>query len=412
MYKNRISISMNRTRWATLVVLTTLLVASLLGGTYAAMASGPFVQIVKTGPATANPGDHIMFTLTIGTYATGVATHVVVWDDLYYASLDRYEIFRREMTPDELATLNAGGAVVIEVPYQVPCDAGGHVLDNDAYAEATFADGTTRFATNDHDVVVPRPDEVDCTPAIDLEKRVNGQDADTPMEAVVVNVGAPLTFKYIVTNTGDAAFFDIEVTDDNETPGDMTDDITIGTIHSLAPGQSKTFTRQAVAEAGLHTDVGTVCGRPSTTSGCEPPVCDDDAANYSAPVGPGVGTPGYWKNHPEAWPVEEITIGGVTHTKDEAIGYMKMEVKNDKTYTMFPALVAARLNVLIGNEDWCIADTIAADDDWMATYGPVGSGVKAGGKDSPWREGEPLYKALDKYNNGDLPCAISRDDLE
>jgi PKD repeat protein len=123
---------------------------------------------------------------------------------------------------------------------------------------------------------------------------------------------------------------------------------------------------------------------------------------------PGTGTPGYWMNHPEAWPVDEITIGGVTYTRDEAIELMKQSTKKDVTHIMFQALVAAKLNVLIGNDDSCIADTIAAADAWMADYGPVGSGVKAGGKDSPWREGEPLYLMLDDYNNG-LLCAPARD---
>ncbi|MCK4731440.1 MAG: hypothetical protein KAT65_03185 [Methanophagales archaeon] len=121
---------------------------------------------------------------------------------------------------------------------------------------------------------------------------------------------------------------------------------------------------------------------------------------------PGTGTPGYWKNHPGAWPVDNITIGGVNYTKDDAIANMSTPDKKDKTYTMFRALVAAKLNVLIGNDDSCIKDTIAAADEWMTEY-PVGSGVKAGGKNSPWREGEPLYLELDKYNNG-LLCAPSR----
>ena len=82
---------------------------------------------------------------------------------------------------------------------------------------------------------------------------------------------------------------------------------------------------------------------------------------------PGTGTPGYWKNHPEAWPVEEITIGGVIYTKEEAIGFMEMP-DGDKTYTIFRALVSAKLNVLIGNDDSCIADTISAADVWMETY--------------------------------------------
>lgn len=105
--------------------------------------------------------------------------------------------------------------------------------------------------------------------------------------------------------------------------------------------------------------------------------------------------------------MDEITIGGVTYSKQEAIDLMDHPTNKDMTYTMFQALVAAKLNVLIGNDDSCIADTISAADEWMATYGPVGSGVKAGGKDSPWRTGEPLYLRLDDYNNG-LLCAPSR----
>lgn len=126
--------------------------------------------------------------------------------------------------------------------------------------------------------------------------------------------------------------------------------------------------------------------------------------------GVGTGTPGYWKNHPEAWPVDEITIGGETYTKEMAIFFMKARVKKDKTFTMFPALVAAKLNVLIGNEDSCIEGTIKDADQWMADYGPVvGSGVKA--SSNAWEMGEPLYEVLDLYNNGKL-CAPSRDAME
>jgi len=134
---------------------------------------------------------------------------------------------------------------------------------------------------------------------------------------------------------------------------------------------------------------------------------EEDPTSTPPPPSCETGTPGYWKNHPEAWPVEEITIGSVTYTKEEAIAIMNTPEKGDKTYTLFRALVAAKLNVLIGNDSGCIQDTIDAADEWMANYGPVGNGVKAGGKNSPWREAEPLYKILDDYNNG-LLCAPSR----
>lgn len=134
-----------------------------------------------------------------------------------------------------------------------------------------------------------------------------------------------------------------------------------------------------------------------------------DAGMYCTPpiTPPGTGTPGYWKNHPEAWPVEEITIGDVTYSKEDAIGNMKNPGKGDKTYTMFRALVSAKLNVLIGNDDSCIADTISEADAWMVEYGPVGEDVR--GNSNAWKCGEPLYEELDDYNNGKLPCASHRD---
>jgi MYXO-CTERM domain-containing protein len=122
------------------------------------------------------------------------------------------------------------------------------------------------------------------------------------------------------------------------------------------------------------------------------------------PPCPGTRTPGYWKNHPEAWPVEEIIIGNVTYTKAEAIELMLMPERGDKTYTLFRALVAARLNVETGNPSDCVQDTISAADSWMVEC-PVGSGVHARGKDSPWRDAEPLYIVLDDYNNGSC-CGV------
>jgi hypothetical protein len=103
-------------------------------------------------------------------------------------------------------------------------------------------------------------------------------------------------------------------------------------------------------------------------------------------------------NHPEAWPVDEITIGGITYTKDEAIALMMQPVKGDKTLTMFPALVAAKLNVLNGcSASCCVQSCIASADAWMAAN-PAGSGVKA--NDAAWQcEGECLYLCLDAYNN-------------
>jgi hypothetical protein len=131
-----------------------------------------------------------------------------------------------------------------------------------------------------------------------------------------------------------------------------------------------------------------------------------DFGFHQLPVtAPGTGTPGYWKTHPDAWPVPGLTVGGVYYTKEVAISWLNL-VGKDKTTTMFSSLVSAKLNVLVGNNDSCVASTITAADAWMATYGPVGKGVAA--SSYAWKVGEPLHRLLDNYNNGML-CAPHRD---
>jgi hypothetical protein len=119
----------------------------------------------------------------------------------------------------------------------------------------------------------------------------------------------------------------------------------------------------------------------------------------------GTATPGYWKNHPEAWPVNSIVIGNVMYPKIVALGILHLP-DGDKRVTMFRALLSAKLNVLNGAEGSCVADDIAAGDQWMITYGPVPRLVKA--NSAAWRMGEPIASRLDAYNNG-LLCAPHRD---
>ena len=126
---------------------------------------------------------------------------------------------------------------------------------------------------------------------------------------------------------------------------------------------------------------------------------------FTEPAGPGTGTPGYWKNHPEAWPVDSIVIGGITYSKSQAIAWMSTPEKGDKTLTVFRHLVSAKLNVLIGNTSGCIDADIATADAWMAVH-PVGS--KVGGGSAAWAEISGVAGRLDDYNNGRL-CAPHRD---
>ena len=131
---------------------------------------------------------------------------------------------------------------------------------------------------------------------------------------------------------------------------------------------------------------------------------------------PGTGTPGFWKNHPDAWPVTVISIGGVTYTRAQAIAIMNMPVKNDKSITMFKALVAAKLSALaieLGGSG-CGGCTppgcILEADQWLMNF-PVLSGITARTEAWQYSHGEALYECMDDFNNGRL-CAPSRDYCE
>jgi len=232
----------------------------------------------------------------------------------------------------------------------------------------------------------------EANPAITIEKATNGVDAD--MEpGIILFLGSSIEWTYIVENTGNVILTNIAVTDN--IIGD------ICTIDILEPGESHTCTANGIVEPEQYVNIGTGASEYDGMT-----VSDTDLSHYYGVMPPGTGGSGYWKNHPEAWPVDEVTIGGVIYTKEEAINIFKMP-GGDKTYTIFRALVSAKLNVLIGNDDSCIAYTISEADVWMETYRPVGSGIHA--KSDAWKEGEPLYCKLDDYNNGELPCAHSRD---
>ena len=120
----------------------------------------------------------------------------------------------------------------------------------------------------------------------------------------------------------------------------------------------------------------------------------------------GTGTLGYWKTHPEAWPVQSITIGGVTYTQSQAITWLGTPVRGDESIALFHQLVPAELNALVNNNVSCITSVIQAADAWMRQYGPVGSGVST--SSTAGQAGNALEQQLDSYNNGNLSCAQHR----
>jgi hypothetical protein len=106
-------------------------------------------------------------------------------------------------------------------------------------------------------------------PAIDIEKATNGEDADTPEDAVSLLVGDAITWEYVVTNTGNVDLTNVVVTDDQGVAVSCPQD-------TLVVAESMTCTGTGVAVQGSYANVGTVTG----TAPDESTVSDSDPSHY------------------------------------------------------------------------------------------------------------------------------------
>jgi len=132
------------------------------------------------------------------------------------------------------------------------------------------------------------------------------------------------------------------------------------------------------------------CGTGDSTSGTE-----------SAVTGGGEGeqecafTQGYWKNHPEAWPVDSLQLGGVQYSKAELLAILATPVAGNGLISLAHQLIAAKLNVANGAGGGAISSQIDAADALIGNreVPPGGSGYLAPSSTSS------LVGALDGFNN-------------
>ena len=199
------------------------------------LVAEPALALVKTAaPTTYNAvGQEITYTFTV-TNTGNVTLSGVKIDDA------RLGVANLGVTPSTLAPGEQGTAHATYTITQGDLDAGS--VYNVATATATPPTGPTVTAMDD-ETIAALP-----APGLALEKKTNGVDADSPTGPVVA-VGSTVTWTYEVTNTGNVTLADIVVTDDVLGP--------IGTILTLAPGASATFTKTGTAVTGQYANTGT-----------------------------------------------------------------------------------------------------------------------------------------------------------
>ncbi|MEG4495369.1 hypothetical protein QUA90_29190 [Microcoleus sp. D3_18_C4] len=111
-------------------------------------------------------------------------------------------------------------------------------------------------------------------PALTINKLTNGFDGKA------ILAGQPITWTYEVTNTGNVNLTNVEVKDDNGTPLNTSDDFVVGTIASLASGQSTTVQKTSTAVAGPYANIGTASNTYTDGLGNHTNVSATDPSNY------------------------------------------------------------------------------------------------------------------------------------
>ena len=181
-----------------------------------------------------------------------------------------------------------------------------------------------------------------------------------------------------------------------------------GTVSpTTTPSSTASPTASASATASA---TATSTASPSATETPSATPTATPSASPSATPTP-TGTPfacvrgqGFWKNHPDQWPVTELQLGTVTYTQEQLLSILHQPVRGNGLVLLAHQLIAAKLNVANGADSSCIQQTIADADALIGdlVVPPVGNGYLAP------RDVSALADVLEDYNEGRL-CAQSCD---
>jgi uncharacterized repeat protein (TIGR01451 family) len=203
----------------------------------------PAISLVKSANMTsfAEPGTLIDYSYVVTNTGNVTLTSVGVTDP--QAGLPGISC------PD--ATLAPAGSETCTASYttaQADVDSGS--ITNTGTATATPPDGPAISYTST--LTIPAVQ----SPAIGIAKTTNGSNGQ------VIAVGSPVTWSYVVTNSGNVTLANVTVTDNKVASSAINCGGGSHVVASLAPTASATCTAAGTTTAGAYSNVGTATGTP------------------------------------------------------------------------------------------------------------------------------------------------------
>jgi hypothetical protein len=107
---------------------------------------------------------------------------------------------------------------------------------------------------------------------------------------------------------------------------------------------------------------------------------------------------GYWRNHPDAWPVTGLTIGTVTYQAAELMAILDNPAQGNGLVILAHQLIAAKLNIANGADPSAVQQAITDADNMVGALvaPPIGNGYL-----TPGQTGD-LTETLTEYNEGTI----------
>jgi hypothetical protein len=109
-------------------------------------------------------------------------------------------------------------------------------------------------------------------------------------------------------------------------------------------------------------------------------------------------TQGYWKTHPNAWPVSSLTLGTTSYTESQLLEILGQPAQGNGLVILAHQLIAAKLNIANGADPSDVQQAIIDADTMIGglVVPPIGSDYLPSGQTSG------LTETLTEYNEGTI----------
>jgi len=141
--------------------------------------------------------------------------------------------------------------------------------------------------------------------------------------------------------------------------------------------------------------------RANETPSCDTSQWSNTIACATLPCNPGQNctyTQGYWKNNPDVWPLQSLTLGAVSYDASELLQILNRPAQGNGLVILAHQLIAAKLNIANGADPTAVQQSVIDADNVIGglIVPPIGNGYLAPGQTST------LTETLTEYNEGTI----------